>query len=140
MVIVDKSFFFTSLSECLDNQTLCRLSCAKRLPRDITSPQRQHRKEEQRLTLRLRGRAECHVDCEGVALLLQFSDTAPFLGECFWDDDVETPFEELLHIEFHCSRRNLSLLHLVVKTFLQEFRPMEDLFVPPSARAIGHSP
>ena len=33
------------------------------------------------------------------------------------------------HLEFHCSLGNLSLLHLAVKTFLQEFRPIEDLHV-----------
>ena len=129
MSIVDESFFVTNLGAYLDNRTLCRLSCAERLPRDSSFPQRQQRKEDQPLTLRLRGRAECHVDCEGVALLLQFSDTAPFLGECYWDDDVETPFEELLHIEFHCSRRNLSSLQRAVKTFLQDLRQIDDFRV-----------
>ena len=62
-------------------------------------------------------------------MLLQFSDTAPFLGECFWDDDVETPFEKLLHIEFHCKRRNLSSLQRAVKTFLQDLRQIDDFRV-----------
>ena len=42
---------------------------------------------------------------------------------------METPFEELLHIELHCSRRNLSSLHLAVKTFLQDLRQIDDLRV-----------
>ena len=126
---MDNTFFFTSLSECLDDQTLCRLSCAECLSRDLTFSQRQQRKQEQPLTLRLKGRAECDVDCEGVALLLQFSDTAPFLGQCFWDDNVETPFEQLLHIEFHCKRNTLLSLHRAVKTFLLDLRQIDDFHV-----------
>ena len=126
---VDKSFLFTSLSECLDDQTLCRLSCAECLSRDLIFSQRQQRNQEQPLTLRLKGRAECDVDCEGVALLLQFSDTAPFLGQCFWDDNVETPSEQLLHIEFQCKRKTLLSLHRAVKTFLLDLRQIDDFHV-----------
>ena len=129
MCIVVEPFFFTILGNLLDNRTFCRMACAERLLWNQSAPQRQWRKEEQQLTVRLRGRAECHVDCESVALLLQFSDTAPFLGECFWDDDVEAPFEEVLHIEFCCIRRNLSLLRLAIKTFLLDLRQIEDLHV-----------
>ena len=129
MCIVDEPFVLKILGDLLDDRTFCRMACAERLLWDQSAPQRQWRKAEQQLTVRLRGRAECHVDCEGVALLLQFSDTAPFLGECFWDEDVGTPFEELLDIEFRCSRTNLSLLRLAIKTFLQDLRQIEDLHV-----------
>ena len=120
---------FRILGTLLDDKTYCRVTRAERMLWDQSAPERQWRKGEQRLTARLRGKAECHVDCEGVALLLQFSDTAPFLSNCFWDDDLEAPFEVTLHIEFCCIRRNLSLLQSAIRTFLQDLRHIEDLHV-----------
>ena len=120
---------FRILGTLLDDRTYCRVTRTERMLWDQSAPERQWRKGEQRLTARLRGKAECHVDCEGVALLLQFSDTAPFLSNCFWDDDLEAPFEVTLHIEFCCIRRNLSLLQSAIRTFLQDLRHIEDLHV-----------
>ena len=127
MHIVDEPFFFMILGTLLDNRTFCRMTRAERmLWNQSVGPTTTM---AQQLTVRLRGKAECHVDCEGVALLLQFSDTAPFLSNCFWDDDLEVPFEATLHIEFCCIRRNLSLLQLAIQTFLQDLRQIEDLHV-----------
>ena len=120
---------FRILGTLLDDKTYCRVTRAERMLWDQSAHERQQRKEEQRLTATLRGRAECHVDCEGVALLLQFSDTAPFLSNCFWVGDLEAPFEVTLHIEFCCVRRDLSLLRSAIRTFLQDLLQIEDLHV-----------
>ena len=69
------------------------------------------------------------MDCEGVALLLQYSETAPFVGQVFWVDDAETLFDKLLHIEFICQRKTLLSLHRAVKIFLQDLRQIEVLYV-----------
>ena len=129
MRIADDPLCFMILGTLLDDRTFCRMTRAERMLWNQSAPQRQWRKGEQQLTVRLRGKAECHVDCEGVALLLQFSDTAPFLSNCFWDDDLEVPFEATLHVEFCCIRRNLSLLQLAIQTFLQDLRQIEDLHI-----------
>ena len=126
---MDNTFFFTNLSEYLDDRTLCRLSCAECLSQTLTFSQRQHRKQEQPLTLRLKARVECDVDCEGVALLLRFSDTAQFVGQVFWVDDAETFFDKFLHIEFTCKRKTLLSLHWAVKIFLLDLRQIDALYV-----------
>ena len=126
---MDNTFLFTGLREYLDDETLCQLSCAERLSHHLTCEQRQHRKQEQPLTVRLKARTECDVDCQGVALLLRFSETAPFVGQIFWVDDAETFVDKLLHIEFICKRKTLLSLHRAVKVFLEDLRQIEVLYV-----------
>ena len=122
---MDITFLVTGLSEYLDNQTLCRLSCAERLTYSLTREQRQYQKQEQPLTVRLKGRTECDMDCASIALLLQYSETAPFVSQVFWVDDAETIFDKLLHIEFSCQRKTLLSLHEAVKIFLEDIRQIE---------------
>ena len=126
---MDSTFLWTGLSQYLDDRTLCQLSCAESLSHSLTCEQRQHRKQEQPLTVRLKARTECDVDCQGVALLLRFSETAPFVGQVFWVDDAETLFDKLLHIEFICQRKTLLSLHRAVKIFLQDLRQIDVLYV-----------
>ena len=122
---MDITFLVTGLSEYLDNQTLCRLSCAERLSHSLTCEQRQQRREEQPLTLRLKGRTECDMDCASISLLLQYSETAPFVSQVFWVDDADSVFDKLLHIEFSCQRKTLLPLHEVVKIFLEDLLQIE---------------
>ena len=126
---MDITFLVTGLSEYLDNQTLCRLSCAERLSHSLTCEQRQQRREEQPLTVRLKGRTECDMDCASIDLLLQYSETAAFVSQVFWVDDAETIFDKLLHIEFACTRKTLLSLHEAVKIFLEDLLQIEVFYV-----------
>ena len=126
---MDITFLVTGLSEYMDDQTICRLSCAERLTRSLTCEQRQHRQQEQPLTLRLKGRTECDMDCASISLLLQYSETAPFVSQVFWVDDAETMFDKLLHIEFSCTRKTLVSLHEAVKIFLEDLLHIEVFYV-----------
>ena len=126
---MDITFLVTGLSHYLDDKTLCRLSCAERLSRSLTCVQRQHRQQEQPLTVRLKGRTECDMDCASIALLLQYSETAPFVSQVFWVDDAETIFDKLLHIEFSCQRKTLLSLHEAVKIFLEDLMQIEVFYV-----------
>ena len=123
------TFLVTGLSQYLDDRTLCQLSCAESLSHRLTCEQRQHRKQEQLLTVRLKARTECDVDCESIALLLRYSETAPFVSQVFWVDDAETLFDKLLHIEFTCQRKTLLSLHRAVRIFLHDIRQIEVLYV-----------
>ena len=126
---MDITFLVTGLSHYLDDRTLCRLSCAERLSHSLTCEQRQQRREEQPLTLRLKGRTECDMDCASISLLLQYSETAPFVSQVFWVDDAETMFDKLLHIEFSCTRKTLLSLHEAVKIFLEDLLQIEVFYV-----------
>ena len=123
------TFLVTGLSEYLDDKTLCQLSCTERLSQRLTCEQRQHRKEEQPLTVRLKARTERDVDRASIALLLQYSETAPFVGQVFWVDDAETILDKLLHIEFVCQHKALLSLHRAVRIFLHDIRQIEVLYV-----------
>ncbi len=126
---MDITFLVAGLSQYLDDQTLCRLSCAERLTHSLTCEQRQHRQQEQPLTVRLKGRTECDMDCASIDLLLQYSETAPFVSQVFWVDDAETIFDKLLHIEFSCQRKTLLSLHKAVKIFLEDLLEIEVFYV-----------
>ncbi len=119
------AFLVSGISIYLEDKTLCRLSCAERLSRSLTCEQRQQRREEQPLTLRLKGRTECDMDCASISLLLQYSETAPFVSQVFWVDDAETIFDKLLHIEFSCQRKTLLKLHDAVKIFMKDLLEIE---------------
>ena len=119
------TFLVTGISLYLDAKTLCRLSCAERLTHSLTREQRQHQQQEQLLLVRLKGRTECDMDCASISLLLQYSETAPFVSQVFWVDDAETIFDKLLHIEFSCQRKTLLKLHEAVKIFLEDIRQIE---------------
>ena len=122
------AFLVSGISIYLEDKTLCRLSCAERLSRSLTCEQRQHRQEEQPLTVRLKGRTECDMDGASIALLLQYSETAPFVSQVFWVD-AETIFDKLLHVEFSCQRKTLSSLHDAVKIFLKDLLQIEVFYV-----------
>ena len=126
---MDNTFLWTNLSQYLDDRTLCQLSCAERLSHRLTCEQRQHQQQEQPLTVRLKGRTECEVDCASIALLLQYSETAPFVGQVFWVDDAETIFDKLLHVELTCQRKTLLSLHRAVKIFLEDLQQIEVLYM-----------
>ena len=126
---MDITFLVTGLSHYLDDRTLCRLSCAERLSHSLTREQRQQRREEQPLTLRLKGRTECDMDCASIHLLLQYSETAPFVSQVFWVDDADSVFDKLLHIEFSCTRKTLLTLHAAVKIFLEDLLEIEVFYV-----------
>ena len=79
--------------------------------------------------MRLKARTECDVDCESIALLLRYSETAPFVSQVFWVDDAETIFDKVLHIEFVCKRKTLLSLHRAVRIFLHDIRQIEVLYV-----------
>ncbi len=123
------AFLVTGLSDYLDDKTLCRLSCAERLSHSLTCEKRQQRMEEQPLTVRLKGRTECDMDCASISLLLQYSEAAPFVSQVFWVDDAHTIFDKLLHIEFSCQRKTLLPLHEAVKIFLEDIRQIEVFYV-----------
>ena len=114
------TFLVSGISIYLEDKTLCRLSCAEHLTHSLTREQRQHRQQEQPLTVRLKGRTECDMDCASVHLLLQYSETAPFVSQVFWIDDAYTLFDKLLYIEFSCQRKTLLKLHDAVKIFLED--------------------
>ncbi len=122
---MDVTFLVTGISLYLDDRTLCRLSCAERLTHSLTCEQRQHQQQEQPLTVRLKGRTECDMDCASIALLLQYSETAPVVSQVFWVDDAETIFDKLLHVEFSCQRKTLLSLHEAVKIFLKDLLQIE---------------
>ena len=118
------AFLVSGISIYLDDKTLCRLACAEHLTHSLTRDQRQQKKEEQPLTLRLKGRAECEMDCASISLLLRYSETAPFVTQVFYVD-CETLFDKLLHIEFSCTRKSLLTLHEAVKIFLEDLVSIE---------------
>ena len=119
------TFLVTGISLYLDDKTLCRLSCAEHLTHSLTREQRQHRQQEQPLTVRLKGRTECDMDCASIHLLLQYSETAPFVSQVFWIDAADSVFDKLLHIEFSCQRKTLLPLHEAVKIFLEDLLQIE---------------
>ena len=123
------AFLVSGISMYLDDKTLCRLSCAEHLTHSLTRAQRHQKKEEQPLTLRLKGRAECEMDCASISLLLRYSETAPFVTQVFYVDDAETLFDKLLHIEFSCTRKSLLTLHEAVKIFLEDLVSIEVFYV-----------
>ena len=123
------TFLVSGISVYLDDKTLCRLSCAEHLTHSLTCEHRQQRMEEQPLTLRLKGRTECDMDCASISLLLQYSETAPFVSQVFWIDAADSVFDKLLHIEFSCQRKTLLSLHEAVKIFLEDIRQIEVFYV-----------
>ena len=123
------AFLVSGISIYLDDKTLCRLSCAEHLTHSLTRAQRHQKKEEQPLTLRLKGRAECEMDCASISLLLRYSETAPFVTQVFYVDDAESLFDKLLHIEFSCTRKSLLTLHEAVKIFLEDLISIEVFYV-----------
>ena len=122
------AFLVSGISMYLDDKTLCRLSSAERLTYNLTRAERRQKKEEQPLTLRLKGRAECEMDCASISLLLRYSETAPFVTQVFYVD-CETPFDKLLHIVFSCTRMSLLTLHEAVKIFLEDLVSIEVFYV-----------
>jgi len=123
------AFLVSGISIYLDDKTLCRLACAEHLTHSLTRAQRHQKKEEQPLTLRLKGRAECEMDCASISLLLRYSETAPFVTQVFYVDEAETLFDKLLHIEFSCTRKSLLTLHEAVKIFLEDLVSIEVFYV-----------
>ena len=126
---MDITFLVSGISTYLEDKKLCRLSCAEHLTHSLTREQRQHRQQEQPLTVRLKGRTECDMDCASISLLLQYSETAPFVSQVFWVDDAHTIFDKLLHIEFSCTRKTLLSLHEAVKIFLEDLLQIEVFYV-----------
>ena len=122
---MDITFLVSGISTYLEDKTLCQLSCAEHLTHSLTRAQRQYQQQEQPLTVRLKGRTECDLDCASVHLLLQYSEAAPFVSQVFWIDDAWTMFDKLLHIEFSCQRKTLLKLHDAVKIFLEDLLQIE---------------
>ena len=122
---MDITFLVSGISTYLEDKTLCQLSCAEHLTHSLTRAQRQYQQQEQPLTVRLKGRTECDLDCASVHLLLQYSEAAPFVSQVFWIDDAWTMFDKLLHIEFSCQRKTLLKLHDAVKIFMKDLLEIE---------------
>ena len=80
-------------------------------------------------TVQLMGRAQSHRDCQELIRLLYASRAAPFVFENFWHSDDEYFPDVLVHLEFRCSRQNLSRLCWSVESFLQNLCNLPELNV-----------
>ena len=75
------------------------------------------------------GRANSHKDCQRLVRLLYASRAAPFVFENFWHSDDEYFPDVLVHLEFRCSRQNLSRLRWALEAFLQNLCNLPELNV-----------
>ena len=80
-------------------------------------------------SVQLMGRANNHKDCQHLVRLLYASRAAPFIHENFWHSDDEYFPDVLLHLEFRCSRQNLSRLRWALEAFLQSLCNLPELDV-----------
>ena len=80
-------------------------------------------------TVQLMGRAQSHKDCQRVVRLLYASHVAPFVFENFWHSDDEYFPDVLVHLEFRCSRQNLSRLRWALEAFLRDLHNLPDMHV-----------
>ena len=80
-------------------------------------------------TVQLMGRAQSHKDCQRVVRLLYASHVAPFVFENFWHSDDEYFPDVLVHLEFRCSRQNVSRLRWALEAFLQNLCNLPEMNV-----------
>ena len=119
---------FTLLGDFSDDPELCAIACSDHTRWESSTSQRQTRKDEQILYLQLEGRAECPLDCERAAELLD--RIAPFVGECVWGTDDDRYPDVSFHIEFSTYRCEIDFgLHRAVRNFLIELGDLDDLHV-----------
>ena len=117
----------TLLGDFLDDPELCAYACSQRVRWECSTLQRQTRKDEQLLFLQLMGRAECPLDCERAAGLLD--RIATYVGECFWGSKWDDRPDVWFHIEFATSRCDISRLHRAVRKLLIGLEDLDDLHV-----------
>ena len=80
-------------------------------------------------TVQLMGRAQSHKDCQRLVRLLYASRAAPFVVENFWHSDDEYFPDVLIHLEFRCTRQNLSRLQWALQAFLHDLCNLPELNV-----------
>ena len=118
---------FALLGDFSDDPELCALTCSDRARWESSASQRQIRKDGQMLYLQLEGRAECPLDCERAAELLDRIEF--YVCECFWGRDDDRYPDVSFHIEFCTIRGNISGLRRALRKFLTELGDMDDLHV-----------
>ena len=79
------------------------------------------------LYLQLEGRAECPLDCERAAELLDRIEF--YVCECFWGRDDDRYPDVSFHIEFCTCRGDISGLRKALRKFLTELEDLDDLHV-----------
>ena len=79
--------------------------------------------------VQLMGRANSHRDCQRLVRLLDASRAAPFVFENFWHSDDEYFPDVVVHLEFRCSRQNLSRLCWSIESLLQDLCNLPELNV-----------
>ena len=105
-------------------------TCAQLAPVDTPSASdraSQKLQDNAQQTVQLMGRANNHKDCQHIVRLLYASRTAPFVEENFWHSDDEYFPDVLVHLEFRCSRQNLSRLCWALEAFLQNLCNLPEL-------------
>ena len=108
-------------------------TCAQLAPVDTPASARDRASEKlqdnAQQTVQLMGRANSHRDCQRFVRLLDASRAAPFVFENFWHSDDEYFPDVLVHLEFRCSRQNLSRMCWALDSLLQNLCNLPELNV-----------
>ncbi len=118
---------FTLLGDFSDDPELCALTCSDRARWESSNSQRQSRKDKQMLYLQLKGRAECPLDCEHAAELLDHIEL--YVMESFWGRHDDRYPDVWFHIELFTTRGDISGLRKALRKFLTGLGDLDDLHV-----------